>query len=52
MVTHQKCDKVADVDAFMKETGLKVTQVQIVYVTSKFNGHYMVFYDTADMKHD
>lgn len=48
MVKHQKCDGVAEVDAFINGSGLSLSQVQIVSVAGKFGSHYMVFYEPRD----
>lgn len=49
MITHIKCDQVADVDKFLNKAGLKVTEVQITHVTTGYKSFYMVFYDDPEL---
>lgn len=49
MITHVKCDQVADVDKFLNKAGLKVTEVQITHVTTGYKSFYMVFYDDPEL---
>ena len=45
MITHAKCDRVADVDKFLNKAGLKPSEVQITHVTTGYQSYYMVFFD-------
>ena len=49
MITHAKCDKVADVDKFLNKAGLKPSEVQITHVTTGYQSYYMVFYDDPEL---
>jgi len=49
MITHVKCDQVADVDKFLNKAGLKVTEVQITHVTTGYKSFYMVFFDDPEL---
>lgn len=49
MITHVKCDQVADVDKFLNKAGLKVTEVQVTHVTTGYKSFYMVFYDDPEL---
>lgn len=49
MVTHVKCDKVADVDKFLNKSGLKPSEVQITHVTTGYQSFYMVFFDDPEL---
>lgn len=45
MVTHARCDKLADVEKFFAGSGLKLADTQIVHVSTRCAGFYLVFYD-------
>lgn len=49
MITHVRCDQVADVDKFLNKAGLKVTEVQITHVTTGYKSFYMVFFDDPEL---
>ena len=49
MITHVKCDKVADVDKFLNKSGLKPSEVQITHATTGYQSFYMVFYDDPEL---
>ena len=49
MITHAKCDRVADVDKFLNKAGLKPSEVQITHVTTGYQSYYMVFFDDPEL---
>ena len=49
MITHVKCEKVADVDKFLNKAGLKPSEVQITHVTTGYQSFYMVFFDDPEL---
>lgn len=49
MITHVKCEKVADVDKFLNKSGLKPSEAQITHVTTGYQSFYMVFYDDPEL---
>ena len=49
MITHAKCDKVADVDKFLNKAGLNPSEVQITHVTTGYQSYYMVFFDDPEL---
>lgn len=49
MITHVKCEKVADVDKFLNKVGLKPSEVQITHVTTGYQSFYMVFFDDPEL---
>ena len=45
MVTHAKCDNLPAVEKFFAGSGLKLADTQIVHVSTRGAGFYLVFYD-------
>ena len=45
MIRHEKLDKMADLDKFFAKAKLRLEDIQIVHVSTKMAGFYMVFYD-------
>ena len=49
MITHAKCDRVADVDKFLNKAGLKLNEVQITHAATGYQSYYMVFFDDPEL---
>ena len=49
MITHAKCDRVADVDKFLNKAGLKPSEVQITHAATGYQSYYMVFFDDPEL---